>query len=99
MGLAIEAATLDQALGLLRDVLDEIGAERIEVRRRCSAIAVYGPQFSNSPAVGARIFQAVEQAGIAAHMITTSFTTVAFLVDGDQAEAALIGMREVFLVP
>jgi len=99
LGVAIEAAELDQALGLLQEVLDSIGAERIEVRRRCCAIAVYGPQFSTSPAVGARIFQAAEQAGIAAHMITTSFTTVAFLVDSDQAEAALSGLREVFLAP
>jgi aspartokinase len=99
LGLAIEASDLDQALGLLRDVLDQIGAERIEVRRRCSAIAVYGPQFSSSPAVGARIFQAADLAGIATHMITTSFTTVAFLVDSDQAELAIKGLRQVFLVP
>lgn len=99
LGLAIEAADLDQALGLLRDVLDEIGAERIEVRRRCSAIAVYGPQFSSSPAVGAHIFQAVESVGVDAHMITSSFTTVAFLVDTDAAEAAVAGLNEVFLAP
>lgn len=99
MGLAIHADDLDQTLGLLRDVLDEIGAERIEVRRRCSAIAVYGPQFSSSPAVGARIFQAADRAGITAHMITTSFTTVAFLVDTDQVEAAVEGLHAVFVTP
>jgi len=99
LGLAIEARDLDQALGLLRDVLDEIGAERIEVRRRCSALAVYGPQFSSSPAIGARIFRAAEQAGVTIHMITTSFTTVAFLVDGEQAETAWTGLRKVFVSP
>jgi aspartokinase len=99
LGLAIEAGDLDQALGLLRDVLDEIGAERIEVRRRCSALAVYGPQFSSSPAIGASIFQAAEQTDVVIHMITTSFTTVAFLVDAAQADAALSGLREVFMAP
>lgn len=99
LGLAIEAADLDQALGLLQDVLDAIGAERIEVRRRCSALAVYGPQFSSSPAIGARIFRAAEQSGVVIHMITTSFTTVAFLVDAAQADAARAGLHEVFLAP
>ncbi|MBD3220437.1 ACT domain-containing protein [bacterium] len=99
LGVAIGSGDLDQTLGLLRDVLDEIGAERIEVRRRCSAIAVYGPQFSGSPAVGARIFQAADAAGVATHMITTSFTTVAFLVDTDDAEAAVTALHEVFVAP
>ncbi len=99
LGLAIGAGDLDQTLGLLRDVLDEIGADRIEVRRRCSAIAVYGPQFSGSPAVGARIFQAADTAGVATHMITTSFTTVAFLVDAAQAEEAVASLHEVFVTP
>jgi aspartate kinase len=99
LGLAIEAEDLDQALGLLRDVLDEIGAERIEVRRRCSVIAVYGPQFSSSPAIGARIFAAIEQRGVAIHMVTTSFTTVAVLVDAAAAEAAMKGLHEVFVAP
>jgi aspartokinase len=98
-GLAIDAGHLDQALGLLRDVLDEIGAERIEVRRRCSAIAVYGPQFSSSPAIGARIFAAIEKANVTVHMITTSFTTVAVLVDADEATRAVEGLHTEFVTP
>jgi aspartate kinase len=99
LGLAIHRKDLDQALGLLQDIREEIGAERIEVRRRCSAIAVYGPQFSSSPAIGGRIFEATDQAGVAVQMISTSFTTVAFIVDTDGAEAALAGLREAFVTP
>lgn len=99
LGLAIHHRDLDQALGLLQDVRETIGAERIEVRRRCSALAVYGPQFSSSPAIGGRIFAAVDQAGIPVHMISTSFTTVAFLVDTDMAVAAQASLRQAFQVP
>ena len=99
LALAISHRDLDQSLGLLQDVREELGAERIEVRRRCSAIAIYGPQFSSSPAIGGRIFAATDQAGIEVHMISTSFTTVAFLVDADQAERAVAGLREVFVAP
>ncbi len=99
LALAISRDDLDQALGLLQDVREELGAERIEVRRRCSAIAIYGPQFSSSPAIGGRIFAATDKAGIEVHMISTSFTTVAFLVDADQVEVAVEGLREVFVAP
>jgi len=99
LALAIHRRDLDQALGLLQDVREEIGGERIEVRRRCSAIAIYGPQFSSSPAIGGRIFAATDQADIEVHMISTSFTTVAFLVDSERAEAAVAGLREVFVAP
>jgi aspartate kinase len=99
LGLAIHHRDLDQALGLLQGIREGIGAERIEVRRRCSAIAIYGPQFSSSPAVGGRIFAAADEARVAVHMISTSFTTVALLVDTDRAEAALAALRLRFLAP
>ncbi|MDD5718924.1 MAG: ACT domain-containing protein [Candidatus Krumholzibacteria bacterium] len=99
LGLAIHRKDLDQALCLLQGIRETIGAERIEVRRRCSAIAVYGPQFSSSPAIGGRIFGATDQAEIPVHMISTSFTTVAFLVDTDRAQDAVTNLRDVFLVP
>ncbi len=99
LGLAIGCDDLDQALGLLQDIREEIGAERVEVYRRCSAIAVYGPQFSSSPAIGGRIFDAMDGVGITVHMISTSFTTVAFLVDMDGAETALEALSETFVSP
>jgi aspartate kinase len=99
LGLAIAARDLDQALGLLQDIREEIGAARVDVRRRCSAIAVYGPQFNSSPAVGGRIFDATDRAGIAVHMISTSFTTVAFMVDTDTAAAAIDALDDTFVAP
>ncbi len=99
LGLAIHHKDLDQALGLLQGIREAIGARKIEVRRRCSAVAIYGPQFSSRPAIGGRIFAATDEARISVHMISTSFTTVALLVDTDQVEGALAGLRQTFLVP
>ncbi len=97
--LAITHGDLDQALGLLQDIRDEVGAERVETQRGCSAISVYGPQFSSSPAIGGRIFDATAGAGVSVHMISSSFTTIAFLVDMECADAAVAQLRETFLVP
>jgi aspartate kinase len=97
--LAIAGSDLDQALGLLQDIRDEVGAERIETQRGCSAVSVYGPQFSSSPSIGGRLFEATAAAGVDVHMISTSFTTIAFLVDSAQADGAVAQLRETFLVP
>jgi aspartokinase len=97
--LAIAATDLDQTLGLLQDIHDEVGAERIETQRGCSAVSVYGPQFSSSPAIGGRLFEATAAAGVDVHMISTSFTTIAFLVDSVQADDAIAHLHETFLVP
>ena len=99
LGLAIGRKDLDQALGLLQDIRDAIGAERIEVHHRSSVLAIYGPQFSTSPAIGGRIFDTMDRAGVNVHMVSTSFTTVAFLVDTEDADAAMDALRETFLVP
>jgi aspartokinase len=97
--LALAAGDVDEALGLLQDIRDQISAERIEIQRGCSAISVYGPQFSSSPAIGGRIFDATATAGVDVHMVSTSFTTIAFLVDSAQADSAVAQLREAFLVP
>jgi len=99
LSFAIAHRDLDQALGLMQDIRDEIGAERIETQRGCSAISIYGPQFSSSPSIGGRIFDATAAAGVDVHMISTSFTTIAFLVDTGEADAAVARLRDAFVVP
>jgi aspartate kinase len=97
--LAIAHGDLDQALGHLQDIREEVGAQRIETQRGCSAIAVYGPQFSVSPAIGGRIFETTATAGVDVHMISSSYTTIALLVDTANADAAIAHLHETFLVP
>ena len=97
--LAFAAGDLDEALGHLQDIRDEIGAERIETQRGCSAVSVYGPQFSSSPSIGGRLFEATAEAGVDVHMISSSFSTIAFLIDTAQADQAVAHLNQAFLVP
>jgi len=99
LGFAIGDADLDQTLGILQSLQEELQATNIEYQRRCSAISVYGPHFSERPAIAGTVFEAIGAAGVEIHLIATSFSTVSFLTNEDQADLAVRTLREHFLVP
>jgi aspartokinase len=99
IGLAIKEDDLDQALGILQSLKDEIEARSIEYQRHCSSVSIYGPHFSERPAIAGTVFEATGAAGVEIHMIATSFSTVSFLTNEKDADAAVAGLRECFLVP
>ena len=99
LGFAIGTGDLDQTLGILQSMQDEMQAGSIECQRRCSAISIYGPHFSERPAIAGAVFQSTGDAGIEIHMIATSFSTVSFLTSEEQAPLAVQKLQERFLVP
>lgn len=96
---AIRKEDLDQSLGILQSISEEIQARSIEYQSRCSAVSIYGPHFSERPAIAGTIFEATAEAGIELHLISTSFSTVSFLTNEDQGAVAVAKLHEKFLVP
>ncbi len=90
---------LDQTMGLLSDCREEIEAEAIEFKRACSSLSIYGPHFSERPAIAGKMFDTIAAAGVDVHLISTSFSTVACIVDEAQLPAAEKALQETFLVP
>jgi aspartokinase len=99
LGFAVGAGDLDQTLGILQSLQEGMQARSIEVQRRCAAISIYGPHFSERPAIAGAVFQATADAGVEIHMIATSLSTVSFLTDEEQAALAVRKLQEHFLVP
>lgn len=99
IGFAIKKDDLDQALGILQSLQDELQARSIEYQRHCSSISIYGPHFSERPTIAGTVFEATGEAGVEIHMIATSFSTVSFLTNEKDADAAVVKLRECFLVP
>ena len=96
---AIHADDLDQALGLLQSMQDELEIGKIDYTRRCAAISIYGPHFSERPAIAGTVFEAAGEAGVEILLIATSFSTVTFLTNSHQADLAIERLNENFLVP
>ena len=96
---AIGDADLDQTLGILQSMQEELEIAKIDYTRRCSAISIYGPHFSERPAIAGTVFETVHAAGVAIHLIATSFSTVTFLTGAEQADLAVARLNDNFLVP
>ncbi len=96
---AVNKEDLDQTLGILQSQQDEMRADNIEYQSRCSAISIYGPHFSERPAIAGAVFSATADAGIDLLMINTSYSTVSFITNEDQAVLAVKKLQEKFLVP
>ncbi len=90
---------LDQALGILQSMQDELEVGKIDYTRRCAAISIYGPHFSERPAIAGTVFEAASEAGVEILLIATSFSTVTFLTHSHQADLAIERLYENFLVP
>lgn len=99
MAFAIGADDLDQTLGLLQGLQDELEIGKIDYQRGCSGISIYGPHFSERPAIAGTVFEATSAAGVEIHLIATSFSTVSFLTNAAQADLAVERLNENFLVP
>ncbi|MCB1184943.1 hypothetical protein KDM41_16065 [bacterium] len=99
LAFAISADDLDQTLGILQAMQDDMEIGRIDYQRRCTALSIYGPHFSERPAIAGTVFEATGEAGVPIHLIATSFSTVTFLTDSDRAADAEAQLREHFLVP
>ncbi len=95
----IGAADLDQTLGILQSMQDELEIGKIDYTRRCAAISIYGPHFSERPAIAGTVFETISEAGVEILLIATSFSTVTFLTNEDQADLAIERLNENFLVP
>ena len=96
---AINHVDLDQCLGILQSLQDDIQARNIEYQPHCSAISIYGPHFSERPAIGGTVFESMAGAGVEILMISTSFSTVSFVTNEKQAANAVAKLYENFLVP
>ena len=96
---AVERADIDQALGLLQTISEEIEADRIECIKNVGLLSIYGPHFSERPAIAGLMFEAMAACGIDIHAISTSVSTVSCIVDEASLDAAMAQVSETFLVP
>ena len=97
--LAINKSDLDQALGLMQSIKEEIEAERIECTRNCCVISLYGPHFSERPSIAGLMFDALAEGGIDIHAISTSVSTVSCIIDESDLLKAREQLSGAFLMP
>jgi aspartokinase len=96
---AVHRDDLDQTLGILQGIADEIRPRAIKYQKGCTAVSIYGPHFSERPAIAGTIFDATARVGVEILAISTSFSTVSFVTNEEQADRAVAELHQSFRVP
>lgn len=87
---------LDAALKLLEEEKNSLCYENITHREDISKVSIVGAGMVNNPGVAAKMFEALYNAGINIHMISTSETKVSVLINVKNAERAVQAIHEKF---
>ena len=89
---------LDEALALLEAEKDVLCYEQITHREDISKVSIVGAGMVNNPGVAATMFEALFEAGINIHMISTSETKISVLINIKNAEKAVQAIHDKFLI-
>ncbi len=85
----VAKSDLEDAERVLEENRDYIGFDRIDVNDNIAKVSIVGAGMMNNPGVAASMFEALFNAGINIHMISTSEIKVSVLVDADEADRAV----------
>ncbi len=92
----VPKAQLEETLTVLEENNNIIKAERIDSNNELSKVSIVGAGMASNPGVAASMFEALFEAGINIHMITTSEIKVSVLVNVKNAEKAVEAVHEKF---
>ena len=92
----VTESNLDAAIALLEANKDVIGFEEIKATNEVSKVSIVGAGMVNNPGVAAKMFEALADANINIHMISTSEIKVSVLVNQANAEKAVQAIHDKF---
>lgn len=92
----VAKANLQPALKLLEEEKPALNYENISHREDLSKVSIVGAGMVNNPGVAAKMFEALYDAGINIHMISTSETKVSVLININKAERAVEAIHDKF---
>ncbi len=92
----VKKADLQKALDVINANLSVINAKEVRPSDKYSKVSVVGVGMVNNPGVASMMFEALYDADINIHMITTSEMKISVLVDVEKAERAVNAIHEKF---
>lgn len=94
--LTVRAPHLEQAERVLRGLSDDLGMERIDLQDGLCRLTLVGSGMTGRPGVYAQAYQALQQAGVDVHGLSTSSISIALLVEESREETALNALHDAF---
>ena len=92
----VQKSHLQEALSILEAEKESLEFEALKHREDMSKVSIVGAGMVNNPGVATKMFEALYNAGINIHMISTSEIKVSVLINIEKAERAVQVVHEAF---
>lgn len=96
LSFSIKTSDLEDAVKILNDHINEIGAKEIRYFDNLSKISIIGVGIANKTGVAADMFEALYENNINMHMISTSEIKISVLVDREDSNKAVNAIHKKF---
>lgn len=96
LSFSIKTADLEEAVKLLNDNLENIGAKEIRYFDNLSKISIIGIGIANKTGVAADMFEALYENDINMHLISTSEIKISVLIDREESDRAVRAIHQKF---
>ena len=88
--------SFDEALKVLRENKERLGAEEISYNNSVSKVSIVGAGMMSNPGVAAKMFESLYNSNININMISTSEIRVTVLIDEKDTEKAMNAVHDAF---
>jgi len=96
ISITVDLGDCDEAVAILESKKEELGFEYLNVRKDVAKVSIVGGGMLNTPGIAATMFQALYEAHINIHMISTSEIKITVLIDEDKADKAVEAIHNKF---
>ncbi len=94
----VAADQMDEALEVLDDLKKVMNAKEIDYDDNISKVSIVGAGMATNPGVAAKMFEALADAGINIHMISTSEIKISVLINKEDCNRAVNAIHDAFIV-
>lgn len=92
----IDKPELERAMVILEKIKEELEAKAIFIDRNIAKVSIVGAGMVDRPGIAATMFETLGELGINIKMISTSEIKISCLVEGEDADRAVIALHKVF---
>ena len=94
----VAADQMDEALEVLDDLKKVMNAKEIVYDDNISKVSIVGAGMATNPGVAAKMFEALADAGINIHMISTSEIKISVLINKEDCNRAVNAIHDAFIL-
>ena len=95
--ITVPLADAETAVEVLKENQPRFGGKEIRVEKNFAKVSVVGAGMQSNPGVASRMFEALFEANVNIHMISTSEIKISVIIDEADADKAVVAIHDAFI--